>query len=385
MSQGTQTSRIFTMITLGALALVVFTIVLLLGLALVGNMAADIGETRDPFNKTASPNPTTGEAVSFEDTSHAAEIHEIFSVNDSTGYAIQLSGAGDSYVRSDQNVSIASDDTWTVSTWARVSDGAANDTMTAISANGRVLIEYNGTTGNWSAWYYDDGSRDSYQVEVSAPNQPENLTLVTATSNGTHFTIYANTTQGETADITSSSLEDSEINATNWAGTLEETKTYDDYTNLSEQQDLYDNPIAPKTDRNRTARLMYDEGSGSSTAIYFAGTTATISNGTWVNGLAGHELTEGSDYEIDQSSGTITALEGGRIDGAPVVWIDYRYEPLNRIGQIGSSLMSAFTLFGVGAIIIPAAVVLGVLVYGLIRGLRTIEMDGLGFNKRNGR
>jgi len=361
---------IFWWLLAGAVMLVVLTITLLFGMLFVGQTASDLGETGDISNKTASPDPVTGQAVTFEDSDGASEILQVYQVNDSTGYAIELTGADDSFYESNSNIDLASDGNWSVSTWARVDDDAGDENMTAVSANGRVIIQYNGSDGNWSVWYYDDGTGNSYVLETDAPDQPGNLTLVTATANNTHIKVYRNDTLAATENLSTSSVEDADLNATNWDGTLDETRVFDDGTNDSEQSDLYNNPVAPRPERNRTARLMFDEGSGDRTAIYFTPTYADLSNHTWVTtGLDGHILTDGTDYTLNQDSGTITALDGGRIDGAPVVWIDYQYQALDDVGQGGKNMGGAFGLFGQAVIVIPAIAVLVTLVGGLLGGV----------------
>lgn len=366
---------IFLVLIIGSVALVVFTVTLLLGMTLVGGMAADMGETIEPYNTTASPNPEPGTAIQFANTAGKREVIEVYQVNDSTGYAVNLTGADDSYVQSKESVNLAADDTWSVSTWARVDSDAQTQTMTAVSANGRVLIQYNGSAGNWSAWYYEEGDRDSWRVNVTA-NQPGNLSLVTATSNGTHFWIYRNATKGQVVNITGSNIANATLNATNWHGTLEETRVFDDETNDSEQSALYNNPVAPRDERNRTARIMYDEGKGSTTAIYFTGTQADLSNFTWTkSGLPGHELTEGADYELRKADGTITAIVGGSIDDAPVVWIDYRYQALSNLGELNEALQVAFGLISRAAIAIPAIAVLIVLIGGLFGAIKLANFE----------
>jgi hypothetical protein len=292
---------IYTVLIVGAVSLVVLSIVLLLGTALVGGMAGAMGVNEDPVNRTASPDPITETAVGFENTNDGREITRVYRVEDSTGTGVELTGAEDSFMQAEADVELATGGNWSVSTWAAVDAGAAGKTMATVSADGRVVIQYNGTDSEWRAWYYEEGGRDSYLANVSAPNQPGDLSLVTATANETHFWIYRNGTRGETKSITTDSIASLNLSATNWDGRLDETRTFDDYTNDTEQSDLTTNPVAPRPDRNRTARLTYDEGEGDTTAMYFTGERATLSNFTWVDGLAGNLLTEGADYTLNQN------------------------------------------------------------------------------------
>lgn len=251
------------------------------------------------------------------------EIPGSVTVEATTGRAIALTGASDSFVESDAPVTLASDGTWTVCTWAEVDSGAASETMTALSANGRAIIEYNGTAGNWSGWYYDDGSRNSYRVDVSAPNQPGNLTNTCLRHNGTHLSIYRNNTQGEIVNATQSNIASASVNASNWDGRLEEARIFDDALSSSERQQLVDSPVRPLPGTNRTARLMFDEGEGTTTAMYFAATDATLSNATWVAGFADPGMSRGTDYELGEHPFSIRIIAGGFLDGAPVEHVSW--------------------------------------------------------------
>lgn len=379
---------VFNVLVAGAIALVLVTVIALLGLTLVGGMTSGLADDLTAQNRTSSPDPVTGAAVSFEDTSPGSgDVTQVYRVNDSTGYAVELTGANDSYVRSQGGVDLYENDTFTASTWARVNSSSSGETMTVLAAGSDVTLQYNGTDGNWTAWYYESSTGDSYRVDVDAANQPDNLTWVAAWRNETHFTIYRNTTQGEIVNISASNRSASgEFNASNFNGTLEETRVFDEALNSSERSGVVNNPVAPRPEANRTLRVMYDEGSGSTTALYFAGgERADLSNFSWVHGHDGHVLTEGTDYEIDLSDGTITALAGGRIDGAPVVWIDYEFKPSDRILDLVEPLGTAFGLLSTSTLVIPAAAILAVLIGGVIGSIAFARgRNGLNLDFRRG-
>lgn len=360
----------------GAVALVIFSIVLLLGMAVVGGMLDDMAQTGEERNKTAEPNPITGEAVSFADTSGPNAVTEVYELQDSRGYGIALSGASDSYYQSGDDITLDGAN-WSASSWGSVDNESA--TMTLLDVDGEILIQYNGTTSEWGAWVYNESSRDTYFLSGNAPS-PDNLTLVTVSGNSTHLTLYRNDTRLDT--VTRGDSVASQWNASNWNGTVEEVRLFRDYTNSSEQSALYTDPVKPAKNRDRAARIMFDQGGGSSTPVYFAGTSATLHNARWTQaGLAGHTLTEGDDYTISQLEGTVTALSGGEIDGAPVVFIDFEYAPINSVGEVGLAIGDAFTLFATAGIIIPAIAVVAVLVGGLVGAVnyaRGLDMPGIG-------
>lgn len=340
--------RSFPVVSL-LLILMMVSIVLMVGPFLLDEIAGvgDHGEITSFSNQSVRVSDNT-----YSTVDPAGDVISLDRVVDSTGYAIELTGASDSYVQSNEPVTFAEDGTFSACTFAQVDSGAGSDSMTALSLNGRVLIQYNGSEGNWSAWYYDEGDRDSYRVNVSAPNQPGNLTHVCAIANATHFSIYRNNTIGESDPLTSSSIEDADLNTTNWDGVLEETRVDDDPLDSSQRQQLIDSPVAPITSSNRTARLMYDEGAGSSTEIFVAGTSATVNNGQWVSGHPGHTLTDGVDYQTRLGLEQIRTLSGGQVAGAPVIWASYELKAVLIPPEITALVDSAWVLASVLSIIL---------------------------------
>lgn len=276
-------------------------------------------------------------------------------VRNSRGYAVNLTGSDDSYVESKDGYTIAEDNTWAVSTWARVDSDASSDDMTAVSANGRVIIEYAGSRSEWSVWYYDEGNRDSYMVNVSAPNQPANFTNVIAWSNGTHLTVYRNNTQGEVVEISGDNSVDAPVSSTNWNGRLDEVRTFDSPINDSVRSEIVASPIAPQPDTNRTSRVMFDEPDKNSQSIFFTGTRMEHSNVQFSPGLDGQVLSRGTDYEWNTEGPQIKPLSGGELDGAPVAYVDYTFE---------SALHS--TIEGWGDAVRIAAMIPMILIIGVI-------------------
>lgn len=309
-------------------------VALFLGIAVFNEIA---GSPNGEFVKTETNLETagTGNFVAVSTDGLSGDNQTVYN---SRGNAVYLKGTNDSYVQSDNSFTLASDDTWTVSTQARVANAAKNTYMTAVSANGRVMIQYDGSNDRWSVYYFDDGSADSYRANVSAPNQPGNFSLVTATHNGTHLTVWRNTTKGDVVNTsTDGDIASVGVSSQNWVGTIEETRTFDDSWNASLQSQLNTSPIDPIV-ANRTARLMYDRGSGSTVLLFWAPTDATLSNGTWVDGLPGETMDRKSgsfdpvgknDYRWKNDGPEILVVEGGRLEDAPVAWVDYTKKELS--------------------------------------------------------
>lgn len=311
----------------------------------------------DPVTRHTDVGVATGE---FRQIDTSGDVKEVLQVNDSTGYGVALTGANDSYVESAGSIDVPTDQNFTIGTWAQVDEkgDAENMTMTAISVQGEAVISYNGSTGNWTGYYYSDKTRDSYRVDVDAPNQPGNLTWVALWANGTHVTIYANTTQGEIVALNSNTA-DASIDAANWNGTVDETRGFGEPLTSSERSDIVNNPVAPQPGQSRLFRLMYDQGGGDSTPIYFASDTASLSNASWVSALSGNILTQGSDYAVGWFSDAIKALDGGGLDGAPVAWVTYRIVPQELLGGVLASLGDALVLGSLVAVVVVAKRLVG--------------------------
>lgn len=261
-------------------------------------------------------------------------------VYNSLGMAVNLSGANDSFVESSSDFEVANDSTWSVAVWARVDPEAATDTMTVVSIDGRVVVTYNGSAGNWSAWYYDDGSRNSYMLNATAPNQPGNYTHVLVHSNGTHLSLYRNNSLGERANLSADNIASAPVNSTTWNGRLEELRTFDDALNSTQRQQLVDQPLDPLVASNRTARVMFDESDASQQLIFFARPHLDQSNVTFSNGFAGSVLSDPGDYEWDTIGPRIYVTAGGELDGAPVAYVSYTNEGFGRTLEIYTSRLT---------------------------------------------
>lgn len=335
-----------------------------------------------PFVQALESTQTTGDTyqVTFDlegdgqdgvlgdvDTEFGEHLDTVENAEQSLGDAIRLTGANDSQFETESDVDLASGANWSVCTWGEVDSAAANDTMTAISADGRALIQYNGSDGNWSGWYFDDGSTDSYIVNVSAPNQPGNLTNVCLIHNSTDLAIYRNNTPGEVKSTTGSNIADAHLNATNWHGVLEETRVVDVALSSSQRQGLVDHPNRPLSGATPTARLMYDTRASnpSTLPVYWSDTRIRLSNASIVDGFPGENIVQGTDYKVQ--FGTFKTISSSdKLDGAPTAW-------------------ATVTTVGAGAIIDRVVNVggsaLGLIAIGLlaIAGMKLADYFGGGF------
>lgn len=293
---------------------------------------------------SAFAEPTTGEGelrsgepVLLDGPEQYSDVADSYgtdpTVYNSLGKAVSLSGSPDSYVQSDRDVELATDDTWTLSTWASVDASSTSNTMTVVSAGERVVLTYDGSAGNWSAWVYDPGSTESYLVNVSAPS-PTGLTNLQVTMNESQVAIYRNNTAGDVKDRSAGSIASAPSGNDNLDGSLDETRGLDDHLNSSQRQQLIDTPVGPLNTANRTVRIMYDEADSRTQYIFYTDARLEQSNVSFVDGHPGevlegknviNDITGSTDYVWENEGPQIYVTDGGQLDDAPVAYVDYTY------------------------------------------------------------
>lgn len=276
----------------------------------------------------------TNEAALFDGNGEYVQLGSTTGKNETvfktTGYAVNLTGASDSYVQSSSDVDIAADKNWTVSVLAHVDAGNANSQMTTMSVDGRLEITYDGGANQWSAWYYDDGARESYVANVSTSgNEVGNLTNIQVLHNGTHLRIYRDNTLGETvATDGTGTIGSAPVASTNWDGRLEELRTFNTALSASERQTLVDSPAEQLPAANPTARAMFDQPSRDTQLLLYAGSGLTTSNVTYSDGVAAIEVQSasnllGADYRWDENGPQIASIAGSQLGDAPVAYVSY--------------------------------------------------------------
>lgn len=287
-------------------------------------------------------------------------------VVNSRGNAIKTTGADDSYVTANGDVSLATNGTWSVQQAIAVDESATSGQHVILSiGDPDLLLLYDNSTGtaNWSAVWFT--STDSYRVNVSAPS-PTARTHVYAQMNGSNFTIWRNETVGESATIDGEGAPTGNLTTAGgcpcW---LEETRAWDDYLNASQRNQAITQPVAP-LEANRTLRIMYDKGSGSEVLVFWTTSqTGTVSNATWVDGYDGKVLSSGGlvaagDYDWRNDGPALKATVGGALDGAPVAWVDYTKRNQTHF-EIQERVVQALLFGGIVLIVMMAGIILSVL------------------------
>jgi hypothetical protein len=282
-------------------------------------------------------------------------------VYDSRGYAVHFTASNDSYIESDRDVEFSTGGNWTVSLWASLNESApTGETRGVLNLDGQLLVTHNDTSSEWTAHYYDEGARTGTNVSVPAPSQPGSLTNIQVVRAGDELTIYRNTTAGETATLNDSSVFDAPVEASDWHGRLEELRVYDDALDASTRNSLYDNPNGPTSGHNQSGRAMFDEPAASRQRLFYSDAYLEQSNVSFKQGHPGQVLEEGSvgllgaDYEWNTEGPELKPVSGGRLDGAPVAYVDYNLQTVS-VGSLTGSFTNALILAG----LLPVILILG--------------------------
>jgi len=286
------------------------------------------------------------------------------SVYDSRGYAVHFTASNDSYLAADKDVTLSTGGNWTVSLWASLNQSAATGvTHAVVNLDGQLIVTHNDTTSDWTAHYYDEGDRTGTNVSVNAPDQPGVLANIQVVRAGDTLTIYRNNTAGESADLNDSGVFEAPVNATDWHGRLEELRVYDDALSSSTRSNLYQDPNGPTTGHNQTARAMFDEPYRSSQRLYYTSAVLQQSNVSFQQGHAGQTVDEGdfavlgADYKWRSDGPELAPVGGGRLDGAPVAYVDYNEQRVSTT-DLTRQFSSALVLAG----LIPVVLVVGYIV-----------------------
>jgi len=327
-------------------------VILILGITVVGTV---VDTTTDNTGITKTGVLLEGtEFVDVDD--NAGGVEE--TVYNSRGYAVELTGADDSYVQSTRDIDVAAQDTWTVSVWAS-RNGTVTGQRTVTTVDGDIEIAYNSTRDEYTAWYYDAGSRASYRVNVSATASAGQFENIWLARNDSSLTIYANDTAGETATL-DGTTEAAYAGGQNWNGRLDELRVWNQTLNASQRQAHYQDPI-DGIPGGAQARVMFDEPYRSPQLLLYAGGGVGLNNATLTDGLAGQQLVTDemlsqNDYQWRDDGPQIRAVSGGELDGAPIAYVDYKNVGPQQ--SLLNSFESAIGLAGLLLVLLPLGVII---------------------------
>lgn len=277
-----------------------------------------------------------------------------FEAEQSLGTAVKFTGAPDSQLNG--SAQIQRDDTWTTTTWARLNSTVdqSNATMRVLRLGDWLYLTFD--QGQWRVAHYDDSTLNTYVLTANAPHPAANYTHLSVKKNSTTLALYRNNTQVNSTPLSQSSNGDIK-NASNLHGRAEETRVLDDPLNSSQRQQLIDRPTAPLK-ANETARIYYDARADETAIdVYRTGADLQMENVSVVDGFSGEDiqadgLVASGDYNRDGS--TVTAVDGGKLDGAPVVFVFYDWAP----GQFGDIILNTISLGGSALSLLVVALIM---------------------------
>lgn len=317
------------------LTLVIAAAVGFVGLSVMSQMSEST-DTGDPVTVDGmeAVDPQTGE-LTFE-----RQVKSFSRVNSSAGYAVEFDGTG--HLDATAALDYASD-SWEVCTWTALNTSGGDQTVLGVSGD-RAII-YNASTDEYRGIWFDTGERVTYDVAVSANGTAASRTHVclAADAEADTLTIYRNASASSSVAVDGNHTATTAWNASNLDGWLEETRVFGAPLNGSQRSEIVASPIHPLPGADRRARLMYDEGSGSAVAVYFADGDAQLDNGTWTDGFDGTELSEGTDYEVTDYG--LELQQSSEWYGAPALSIgatldSWSVEAANRLTGAYTSAMS---------------------------------------------
>lgn len=247
---------------------------------------------------------------------------------------------GSAYVESSAPGDVG--ESWTLCSTGELGDDANQNATYSLAAYENESIHLQYDAGQWAV-YHDNGSHDG-RAAISAT--ADDLTPVCARYDaGSNDLSIEDTDSNATAQLTSSTT--SRNVSWEWIGRIDETRVFNESIDDANVTAYLDDPVQPLPGTNRAARFMFDEGSGSSTTVYFAGVDATLVGTAWTDGVENPStstlfgttsaIQEGDDYELDDSPFSIRLVEDGYLDGAPVIHIEWSgsgWIPINATGLL---------------------------------------------------
>lgn len=291
-------------------ALVVAAIVISI-LPVMGQIGLDDGQG------SFEPN----ESFATVDTTVTTEPNSL-SVRATKGNALAFDGSDTVTTRVDD----VANGSWTVCSAGGLNASANRAATYDVVAfdNATILLQYD--AGNWSVYYENRTGADA-KVTIGADAPTGGMTPVCGRyKEGIGLSLMANGT------ITGPTPLDNETETRNvsveWYGRLDEVRVFGNALNDTQLQQYAADPIRPLPESTRLARLMFDEGSGTETTVYFASRTATIQGASWSAGVAGPTLERGSDYEIETGPLRIRVPAGSYLAGAPIAYASWSYSLL---------------------------------------------------------
>lgn len=303
---------------IGTIAAVGFMLVI--GIVFVSLMLTMVGPAGSG-DVAIEPQPGTTQVVD----STVGEVPDSATVLATTEAAISFSGSG-GYVEASTSDTLT-DGSWTVCAAAELADDANQQATATVYAhdNASILLQYD--AGNWMAYASND-SHDA-KATLDAPAAASGLTPICGRFNATTEAVTISRGSSVSSPATMSTSPALRNVTVAFTGTIDEVREFNASLDDAALQAYAADPIEPRPGTERVSRFMFDEGTGSSTAVYFAGVDGTIHNGTWADGVADPGLSRGTDYELSPRPFSVRAVQVAYLDGAPIMhvrWSDSYFD-----------------------------------------------------------
>lgn len=300
---------------------------------------------------------SVSEQIEFPETNDSYEIsdseQQFTTVSATRERAIAFDGgdAQSSYVESPTAGGWESGD-WAILVTA--TPEASNGTHTILAYdNESVVVEYHndsyratilGDTQNGTVSIADPGGQTP--LGVSHDDSEDELTIRTPDGN-------------ETANLTTTEP-DRDVSLA-FDGTIDEARVLNETLTAGEYQTYADDPIDPLNGSEHSLRLMFDEGGGSDTRAFYAGSDATarLSGHTWTDGVADPALDEGTDFTISDSPFTLGIPDGSYFEGAPIVYVNSDSLISASISSIATGFSNSFAFIPIVMLVLLASIAVG--------------------------
>lgn len=248
---------------------------------------------------------------------------ESVSISAGLGDAVQLTGANDSEVATENPVDV--EPPFSICSYARAdSEVVSNDESRVIAGSNDLIIYYDGGADAFGVWWYNRSTRGSFTTTIPAPS-PTTMTLVCGHHDGAEIHVSRNTTRSSSVAVSGSGISD--VPSANWKGALEETRVFQSDLNNTQLSNYVADPALSVNDTTPAVRLMYDVWSRSSgdTTIgaYFHAGDAQLTNGSFVDGFSEPAVAEGADYRVSNDKERITLPPGGELGSGDVLFAEY--------------------------------------------------------------
>lgn len=184
--------------------------------------------------------------------------------------------------------------------------------------NATVLLQFD--AGQWSA-YYDNGTHDA-KAEIAAPSPTDGLTPVCAGFDNSSQTLVVTRATSVSNPVALTSSPDARNISENWTGRIDEVRGFGTFSN-STMTSYGSDPVQPLPGTDRLARFMFDDGSGSTSTVYFTSADAQLVGATWTTGLDDPGMTRGIDYRLEPDPFRLKIASGGYLVGAPVEFVTW--------------------------------------------------------------